>query len=395
MKICIAGKNNIAVDVLQHALKYFDKKDICIIPNKNDTGKNKWQKSLLFYAKLNGVPVVELEMIYTIPDLVFLSLEYDTIIRPDKFLTKHLFNIHFSLLPAYKGMYTSLLPILNGEKKTGVTLHRIDSGIDTGEIIYQNEITISEETTGRKLYFNYLKEGANLVIDNFQNILNDRFKSSNQPIIGSTYYSKYSFDLKNKEVNVNQTAYQILRNCNALIFREYQMPLIKGNSINRIQLSKIKSTKKSGSIIEEDDEKIILASIDYDIVFFKDYYSDLLQCSRNDDISNFNKIKTYISNFDEKDENGWTPLIVACYNGSIKVAEELLRLGADPNLTNLNGTTPLMFAKDFAINSGNTALIILLKKAGAITTLRDIYGKSVIDYLYKPEHDFIVQKITQ
>ena len=68
---------------------------------------------------------------------MFISLEYHRLIDPLKFVTSKLYNPHFSLLPAYKGMYTSALPLLNDEKDAGVTLHHIDSGIDTGDIIDQ------------------------------------------------------------------------------------------------------------------------------------------------------------------------------------------------------------------------------------------------------------------
>ncbi|HFU5778634.1 TPA: hypothetical protein ACH6IQ_001714, partial [Campylobacter jejuni] len=47
IKICIAGKNNIAVNSLQFILKnYFEADQIVVIPNKNDKGIDSWQKSL-------------------------------------------------------------------------------------------------------------------------------------------------------------------------------------------------------------------------------------------------------------------------------------------------------------------------------------------------------------
>lgn len=72
-------------------------------------------------------------------DLIFISLEFDKIVNPDLFKDARLYNIHFSLLPSYKGMYTSAIPILNGEEMVGVTFHEIDKGIDTGNIIAQKK----------------------------------------------------------------------------------------------------------------------------------------------------------------------------------------------------------------------------------------------------------------
>lgn len=59
------------------------------------------------------------------------------------------FNIHASLLPKYRGASPIHYAILNGEKKTGITIMKTDIGVDTGDIILQNEIDILDgETTG-------------------------------------------------------------------------------------------------------------------------------------------------------------------------------------------------------------------------------------------------------
>ncbi len=58
------------------------------------------------------------------------------------------FNIHGSLLPKYRGRTPHVWAIINGEKKTGITAHIIDNTCDTGDIIYQEEITIKKSYTG-------------------------------------------------------------------------------------------------------------------------------------------------------------------------------------------------------------------------------------------------------
>ena len=63
-------------------------------------------------------------------------------------------------------MYTSALPFINGESLTGVTLHKIDLGIDTGDIIGQKRIEILDTDTARSLYLKYIQYGTKLVIEN-------------------------------------------------------------------------------------------------------------------------------------------------------------------------------------------------------------------------------------
>lgn len=144
MKICIAGKNDIAVSALNYLIDDLNipQNDICVICNKTESGIDGWQKSLYKAAIDKGIFVVALSQVYEINDLLFLSLEFDQIVNPKKFQTKKLYNIHFSNLPSYKGMYTSVMPLINGENMCGVTLHKIDDGIDTGDIIAQKLFAI-------------------------------------------------------------------------------------------------------------------------------------------------------------------------------------------------------------------------------------------------------------
>lgn len=152
------------------------------------------------YALDNNIKIKTLEDCYDIKDLIFLSLEFDRIIKTEFFKTKKMYNIHFSLLPAYKGMYTSALPIINGEKYSGVTLHKIDNGIDTGDIIDQIKFEIDLNDTARDLYLKYIENSFILFkknIKNIKNIFEGNFISISQQAIGSSYYSKKAIDYSN------------------------------------------------------------------------------------------------------------------------------------------------------------------------------------------------------
>lgn len=69
-----------------------------------------------------------------------------------KFLESRIaYNFHPAILPEYGGSPVYTMAILNGEKETGVTLHRIDAGIDTGEIIEICKIPIFDTDTATTL----------------------------------------------------------------------------------------------------------------------------------------------------------------------------------------------------------------------------------------------------
>ena len=98
------------------------------------------------------------------PDLLFMSVEYDRIIKPALFASSRLYNVHFSLLPKYRGCNTAVWPILNGEAEHGVTLHEIDAGIDSGPIVAQRSFPI-DGMTSRQSYGCCLDLGAKLALE--------------------------------------------------------------------------------------------------------------------------------------------------------------------------------------------------------------------------------------
>jgi methionyl-tRNA formyltransferase len=61
-------------------------------------------------------------------------------------------NLHGALLPAYRGPNPVQWALINDERKTGVTLHLMDSGFDTGAIVDQRVIPIAIDDTWRELY---------------------------------------------------------------------------------------------------------------------------------------------------------------------------------------------------------------------------------------------------
>jgi methionyl-tRNA formyltransferase len=74
-------------------------------------------------------------------------------------------NLHASLLPMYRGAAPIQWAIANGEKVTGVTTMRIDEGLDTGDILLQQELGIAEDDTAETLAPRLAAIGADLMIE--------------------------------------------------------------------------------------------------------------------------------------------------------------------------------------------------------------------------------------
>ncbi|MCV3407005.1 formyl transferase [Campylobacter lari] len=90
-------------------------------------------------------------------------------------------NYHNSLLPKYKGRNAHIWAIWNKENITGITWHKVDCTIDTGDIILQKEIKINNSLTAIKL----LQIQQNLAINSFRECLANIKKSYPQSKINS------------------------------------------------------------------------------------------------------------------------------------------------------------------------------------------------------------------
>lgn len=363
--IAIAGKNNIACSVLRYANKAINKYKIVAIPNNSDTGESSWQESFRNCAQNLNIDICDIQDVYNENGLVFISLEYNKIIDIHKFKSKNLYNIHFSLLPSYKGMYTSALPILYGEVKTGVTLHKIDRGIDTGDIILQKKICIEEDMTALQLYLKYLEKGSQIIKRKILMLAeNDVIDAYPQSYINSSYYSRDAIDYRNVRIDLNKTAMQIKKQIQAYNFRYYQLPIINGKSIVKAIIKNERSFEKPGKLLYEDKYKTIYATIDYNIEVYFDYLNDWLVACGVGDFDTVKKLKNNVSYIDEKNIFGHSGLIIACKNNQIEVVKYLLSLGANVYDTDFSGRRVLEYAREGAeIKNDVKSLELILKSS--------------------------------
>ncbi len=73
-------------------------------------------------------------------------------------------NVHASLLPKYRGAAPIQYSILDGEEETGITIMHMDVGIDTGDMILQEKIPISQDETGGSLFDKLADLGGELIL---------------------------------------------------------------------------------------------------------------------------------------------------------------------------------------------------------------------------------------
>lgn len=97
---------------------------------------------------------------------------------------KGTFNLHGSLLPRYRGAAPINWAVINGDKETGVTTFFIEKDIDTGNIIFQEKLSISDKDTAGNIHDKLMHIGSELVCKTIDAIESN--KAPNSPQLNET-----------------------------------------------------------------------------------------------------------------------------------------------------------------------------------------------------------------
>jgi folate-dependent phosphoribosylglycinamide formyltransferase PurN len=110
---------------------------------------------------------------------LYISVFFNQILEQEiiKIPKKGVINIHPAYLPDYKGVSPVFWALSNGEKEVGVSIHYIDEGIDTGEIIRRKKIKINNKDNEDSLYSRCVKEGIPLLISSINEISKGKVKT--------------------------------------------------------------------------------------------------------------------------------------------------------------------------------------------------------------------------
>ena len=149
------------------------------------------------------------------PDIVIV-VAYGQII-PKFFLNLPKFgfiNIHASLLPKWRGAAPIQRAIMNGDKKTGVSIMKIEEQLDSGPILASEELELNHNLTHGEIEKELSIIGANLLIKTLKNIEEDNLKFVDQKHSEATYAKKIN---KNEtKINWNLDADKVLAHIHGL-----------------------------------------------------------------------------------------------------------------------------------------------------------------------------------
>jgi methionyl-tRNA formyltransferase len=154
-------------------------------------------------ARRQGIPAFEPtspnlpEFVQTISDLkpdLFLAVGYTNLLKEAILSVPRILsaNFHASLLPAYRGKHPVFWALRNGERWSGLTVHVMDSGLDTGDILYQVRVQTRKRDTVASLYDRIMDRSVNLVARLIRDAEQGKLRRTAQSEAGASYYSSVS-----------------------------------------------------------------------------------------------------------------------------------------------------------------------------------------------------------
>lgn len=191
MRICVMASGNLGYSCLREIQ---DKYEVaCVLTDKNSTDiiSLSAHKSIPHFIgnPRNGKAK---KFIKELPIDILLSINYLFLVEQDilKWPSKAAINFHGSLLPKYRGRTPHVWAIINGEKVTGVTAHKMTIGCDEGDIVATKPIEILESDTGGTLLLKFTSIYPDLIQEVLDSYDSNTVMPKSQDDSKATYFGK-------------------------------------------------------------------------------------------------------------------------------------------------------------------------------------------------------------
>ena len=173
---------------------------VAVFTHEDDPAEEKWFSSVRELADKNGLAVYapekldeeETAQIRALrPDLIF-SFSYRAVIPESilKLAPLGAFNIHGALLPRYRGRACINWAVLNGETRTGVTLHHMVARVDEGRIVDQEAVSIDPDDTAHDVFKKLIHVAGRMLHRSLPLILRGEAYGTEQDESQATYFGR-------------------------------------------------------------------------------------------------------------------------------------------------------------------------------------------------------------
>jgi len=281
-KVILFGCQAISIEILRFLSSRADIEILKVITYEVLSDVSRGQESIKEVAADLGIEVLSPRQIsqglvdnirILNPDLIISA--YYRKIYPQELIdipSLGILNIHPSKLPYYRGPVPTAWAILNNETEFGITIHKVDNGIDTGDILLQSIHDIGDDETGYELYLRAMSLGAKLLINNFDKIIRSQIQPLKQET-GGSYYGKLGSRVF---LNWKQSAQKIKNNVRIRSHPYNPIETVLENKyffINKVSIDKnfMFPVQVPGKILQVNSDDTFLVSCSDGAVLIEDY----------------------------------------------------------------------------------------------------------------------------
>ena len=201
MKVAFAGTPDFAATVLRGLIS--SDHEVGLVISQPDPRKGRGRKTtptpVAELARSAGLPLRQPTRISdAVAEISYLEAlivaAYGQILRTDTLYAARegAWNVHAALLPKYRGAAPVERAIMNGERETGVTIMRMDEGLDTGEVALQRAVEIPPDMTGGELTHRLAATGAEAIVEGLDLLKAGSLALTEQDSVYATYAPKIS-----------------------------------------------------------------------------------------------------------------------------------------------------------------------------------------------------------
>lgn len=238
-KVVFLGTKPIGFDSLDYLISQQESLNYKIIAvgtkERNEFGT---EKNISGLSQQYGITLLEENDTIPACDIIY-SVQYHKILKASDIekASEIAINLHLAPLPDYRGCNQFSFAIFNGAKIFGVTIHKIDTGIDSGEILFEDRFPLLPEWWVQDLFEESNKRGLALLKSTWAKIISGDYQLQPQtPMIAARgmniYYRKDIELLKN--IDLNEDGFKIARKIKATYMPGFEPPytIIDGQKIH-------------------------------------------------------------------------------------------------------------------------------------------------------------------
>jgi methionyl-tRNA formyltransferase len=166
-------------------------------------------------------------------------------------------NVHASLLPRWRGAAPIHRALLAGDRVTGISIMRMDAGLDTGPVLMQEAIPITEDDTAGTLHDRLATLGARLIVQALDKLQTGELEARPQPAEGATYAEK--LDKRESRLDWTESASAVGRRVRAFSPSPGASARVRGVELKIFRCVTAAGRGKPGEVVGAGSEGVLVA----------------------------------------------------------------------------------------------------------------------------------------